>query len=539
MGVSGDKLLRSLFWIYFSAMLIGTAILTLQNMLVLGISFADLLEFNLKAVMLGDLIILLILLFVSALRLRKVRAFISGRAADGSKAEVLSRLHRFPAEIFWGMLLLSVLFSLLFHLSENLYYGDTPFFLTGEGFVSYLENLLMEMTLALTLAVLFFTMTRRSLRPHVLKIEAMHLNGREKTTFVRPMLITFISCFLIALLTLVRYVFERLSAGSPLELHVLFGLAGFYFLFGLAVFSLLVFDFRRELVVLIHGMLSLTEGDREKLHQRMPLMSLDETGQLGEAFNLLQEHMTKEYEELDKQIKLAYNVQQRLLPSSRQRWGPLEICAVCEQMQEVGGDLYDVVPLDDERLAVICGDVSGKGISAALMMSAAMVLFRTEIRREGSAARVLDRLNRELCQTLKGEMFVTLGVAILDAKQVSLQYASAGHMAPYLLRGKEMRQLEVSSLPLGIDPDIAYTETMLLLEEGDRIVLYTDGIVESVDELGGFTGFDTFERCLSELVAGLDLEEQINRLVRCMRRPFFQGYEDDRTMVMLKVNGRN
>lgn len=265
----------------------------------------------------------------------------------------------------------------------------------------------------------------------------------------------------------------------------------------------------------------------------MPIISQDEVGRLGVAFNQLQEQISQDYLGVQREMQLAYQVQQKLLPPSSHQIGEYQIAAVCRPTKEVGGDLYDILRLSEEQFAVIVGDVSGHGMPAALVMSAVLVLFRTEVRRGGSAGEVLSRLNQAVVEALQGDMYVTLGIGIFDQHKSNLEYASAGHVAPYILRDGLVTPILCSSLPLGITKDETYREFLMPIQPADRFVFYTDGVVEAMNEDGQMFGFPGFEKCLSQLNCTATVQSQLAALVRAL--PLSRGkHDDDRTILMVE-----
>ncbi|KIL40828.1 hypothetical protein SD70_11415 [Gordoniibacillus kamchatkensis] len=299
-----------------------------------------------------------------------------------------------------------------------------------------------------------------------------------------------------------------------------------------------LWQFRRDLNVLTGSIGSLLQADRSRMHETIPVTSRDELGQLTGAFNELQASVYREYDELDKRMRLAYNIQQKLLPQKEPAVEGLEVASMCRQCREVGGDFYDCLAFGSSRLAIAIGDVTGKGMPAALLMSAVMVLWRTEMLKGGSSEEVMTRVNRSLYETLQGELFVTMGLAVFDMKERTVDYASAGHMAPYLLREGELQALPVSSLPLGMDPDRQYRGTAYALQPGDAWVLYTDGIIEAWDEQDRMFGFERWEQLLRGLDGTVPLERQLRILTDRLPEMHADSSGDDRTVVCVRFHGR-
>ena len=313
----------------------------------------------------------------------------------------------------------------------------------------------------------------------------------------------------------------------------LFLIAGCSFTIGYFFFLEVSKGFRRRFREMISGISAMMEGDRKLLQSKMHIVTADEFGQLGLAFNDLQEYSAEHYAEIERELQLAFTVQQSLLPQGVITLVDCTIAALCRQTKEVGGDFYDIVPLSEERFAVIVGDVAGKGLQAALLMSAVMSLFRREIREGRAAGEVLARLNRQLFQAIQGRLFITTGLAIIDRKESTLTYANAGHMPPYLIREDQLEEFIHPSLPLGIIPDTVYLNHVIPFPIGSRFVMYTDGMVESQLKDGNMLGFEYFEQYLLELRRE-DLAQQAEDLMERIADSADRQHEDDRTVVMIE-----
>lgn len=183
---------------------------------------------------------------------------------------------------------------------------------------------------------------------------------------------------------------------------------------------------------------------------------------------------------LDKELELAHEIQMGMLPREFPKRPEFELFARLRPARSVGGDLYDFLLVGD-RLWLLVGDVSGKGVGAALFMAVTRTLFRAIAPGEASLAGALSRLNRELARDNERAMFVTAFLARLDLESGELEYANAGHNLPYHLPvGGGLQAIEgARGLPLGVFAESEYKSERLGLEPGDVLYLYTDGIVEA------------------------------------------------------------
>ena len=187
-------------------------------------------------------------------------------------------------------------------------------------------------------------------------------------------------------------------------------------------------------------------------------------------------------ERLNRDLKLAEQVQKRFLPQEVPTIKGYEFFAHYQPTYEVGGDYYDFVPLAADRMAMALGDVSGKGVAAALMMAKFSGDTRYCILTEDGPATTATRLNTLLCAAGLEDKFITLGLCVLDAPTRKLTLTSAGH-TPVLIRRADGRVeevgQEVSGVPLGIMDDSVYQQTEAQLNEGDVLVLYSDGVTDA------------------------------------------------------------
>lgn len=237
--------------------------------------------------------------------------------------------------------------------------------------------------------------------------------------------------------------------------------------------------------------------DREEGREfaRLAVKSRDEIGQMTETFNQMAEElayyikqtadMAAAAERKRAEMEAAKRIQEASLPDGDDPYKDdprFSLYAGMKAARQVGGDFYDHFKISDDRLATVIGDVSGKGITAALFMMRAMTLIR-ERTLEGSApSRILEQANQELCVRNPSGMFVTVFIGILNLNTGRYSFASAGHNPPYLCRGNfEAIRLE-SGVPLGLFEDEEYVSTDLELNSGDSLFLYTDGITEAMNQ---------------------------------------------------------
>jgi sigma-B regulation protein RsbU (phosphoserine phosphatase) len=224
---------------------------------------------------------------------------------------------------------------------------------------------------------------------------------------------------------------------------------------------------------------------------------------------------------------------------------PIDLCASMEPAREVGGDLYDFFVTEDGKLCFLVGDVSGKGMPAALFMARAKSLIRiaTDLMRSpdgasASPADIIARVNRELCQDNSDMMFVTLFFAMFAPGSGAVEFCNAGHNAPYRLNGKAVAAIEgAKGIILGVRSDAAYASGQLLLAPGEGIYVFTDGVTEANNAAEEMFGEARLEAVL-RAAAGAPSAEIVES-VACAVRGFVGNAlpSDDITMLAIRRLG--
>jgi HAMP domain-containing protein len=299
----------------------------------------------------------------------------------------------------------------------------------------------------------------------------------------------------------------------------------------------------------------LARGD---LGARVPVRSHNEVGRLAETFNRMaadletQQQRLLEQERLRKELELCRKIQMELLPREALRCGFAEARAISIPARELGGDFFNYFPLADSGVALLMGDVSGKGVPAALLMANLQATLQARLPLEHDLAAFAGRLDREVEASTPSEHYVTLFLGVLDPARRELRYVNAGHEAPLLRRGDgRIERLEPTGRPIGLLPGGGYAERRVPLAPGDRLVLYTDGLVEAENEAGESFGAARLEALLrGETAAGVppaigapahgaddgDPGSTLARLERaCAAHRGRVDLADDATMLVLRV----
>ena len=251
------------------------------------------------------------------------------------------------------------------------------------------------------------------------------------------------------------------------------------------------------------------EGDYES---RVPVTTEDELGRLGAAFNQMSadlrrsigelQEATAAREKIESEIKIAGEIQMSLLPMIFPAFPnrpEFDLHAVMEPAREVGGDFYDFYFLNDYYLSFVIGDVSDKGIPAALFMAVTKTLLKASSGPDLPPDHIVRTVNRELARENKTMNFVTLFYGIYDLRTGIVRFCNAGHNPPWVLRAGgplETLTTHLGGAPLGIDVDTEYCTETLQLTPGDQLVIYTDGVTEAQDTAQNFYGTGRFRTLL-------------------------------------------
>jgi phosphoserine phosphatase RsbU/P len=195
--------------------------------------------------------------------------------------------------------------------------------------------------------------------------------------------------------------------------------------------------------------------------------------------------------ELEQDLQMARDIQQGLLLEAAPHLVGWELAAISMPARDLGGDLYDFLHLGEHIHGIMIGDVSGKGLPAALRMAVARTVFRHEARRDEAPANTLAAVNRGVLSEIPQGM-VTMLYARLNTLCGELHMANAGHTFPLLVNGA-VNEIEISGLPLGVDIDSDYNEARALLQPGDSVVLYTDGVIEAENAASEIFGYERLE----------------------------------------------
>jgi serine phosphatase RsbU (regulator of sigma subunit)/anti-sigma regulatory factor (Ser/Thr protein kinase) len=235
----------------------------------------------------------------------------------------------------------------------------------------------------------------------------------------------------------------------------------------------------------------------------------------------------------EQELEVARLIQQNFLPKELPDLPGWQVAAYYRPAREVGGDFYDVIPLPDGRVAFVVGDVTDKGVPAALVMSATRSVLRASATRLIEPGLVLERVNEHLCPDMPAKMFVTCLYGVLDPASGLLRFANAGHDLPYVKTAEGVIELRARGMPLGLMPGMDYEEKEAVLEPGDSVLLHSDGVVEAHDPDREMFGFPRLKETMAGSPGGQELIDTVNAVLETFTGPGTEQ-EDDITMVTLQ-----
>jgi sigma-B regulation protein RsbU (phosphoserine phosphatase) len=240
------------------------------------------------------------------------------------------------------------------------------------------------------------------------------------------------------------------------------------------------------------------EGD---LSFRVRIPHRDQLAALGDSFNSMTQSVSTLIEEqgkrqkLENELSIAHEVQQQLFPHSLPNMPGIEIEAICRPARVVSGDYYDFIRISPTRLAIALADISGKGISAALLMANVQAALRSDVLRyrngqPGSnhqqidTAEIVSHLNHHLFRNTTDERYATFFFGVYDSETRQLFYTNAGHLPPVYLCGSHIRRLETGGMVVGLFNDVPFQQGAIEIEHGGILVAYSDGLIETENAYG-------------------------------------------------------
>ncbi|HXI12067.1 MAG TPA: SpoIIE family protein phosphatase [Thermoanaerobaculia bacterium] len=312
------------------------------------------------------------------------------------------------------------------------------------------------------------------------------------------------------------------------------------YLFAAMFAAVLIFSISRAVNRIEKGTHAVERGD---FSYRIKMRPHNQLGQMAQSFDRMTESiaslLTKvaEKERLQSEIDIAASIQRNLLPREGPRFRGVSFSAHFEPTAAVGGDYYDVFNLDETRLAVAIGDVSGHGLSTGLVMAMVKAAMTTLVEEGADEEAMFRRLNQLVHRSTEKRAFMSLGFTIFDLAKGTIRHTNAGHLYPYRLRKDTLPYaIESPSLPLGVRSTIQSHTVTDVLEEGDMMVYLSDGIIEAQDGLGDPFGFDKLESILSTLSHETPANVQTRILEAIALHAGDRPADDDRTVMVLRFD---
>jgi len=310
----------------------------------------------------------------------------------------------------------------------------------------------------------------------------------------------------------------------------------------------------RSITGSVHELFTGTERVRlGDFTHKIAIRARDQLGELAESFNSMTSsieellRVEREKKRLEDELRIAHDIQMSLLPQGPLDFPGVSVTSVCVPAREVGGDYFDILPLDDHRVGVLIADVSGKGTSAALYMAEMKGLMLSLSRNHSSPRDLLITANQIIAEHLNSRSFITMIYAIVDTRARTLTYARAGHTPLLCCPGpnapsRGLRLLAPDGMVLGLNLDKGeiferlLEEQTLPIHEGDIFVLFTDGISEAMNDADDCFGEDRLGRIVEEH-SHLPSDELRERILREIAA--FVGeapQHDDMTMILLRID---
>ncbi|MBI3037872.1 SpoIIE family protein phosphatase [bacterium] len=289
-----------------------------------------------------------------------------------------------------------------------------------------------------------------------------------------------------------------------------------------AVGSLLLNQFLEPVRNLSLGMKAL---EQRCFDHKIPIINRDELGRLSDTFNQIMEGLAD--------LEVARVVQDAFFPREILSANGWEVYGTCTPASRVGGDYFDYFLVDENKIAVIVGDVSGHGVSAALVVAMAKALIAHPAN-EFNPSKIFNMIDKIFSETLKRRKMMTCFFGIIDIIEGKFLASNAGHNYPFILSGEKAEHISFPGFPLGVNSRRKYQVSEINLNENDCMIFYTDGFIEAFDRNGVSIGYPKVKNALPALLknSAFETENALREWHRSIARP--GPLDDDITLVVVQ-----
>lgn len=513
---------------YTAVSLAGILFVEFQNLFILESSWKYVLKYNLPFVLLQNLIFVLVYYFYTIKKIGPVFQITWMGLTYPERKDYFDQLVSFPYQMFRFSIIFMVGLALSFHLYEVLFVVSS---LSKEFFIRVFLSFLREISLAMVITLTIVAVLRKLIRPYILQLQITTFDNVQLSLSKKIYFIFF--ALLFVFVTDISWLILHADHSEGSVAVKVFATVCLLSVLSVIIIRFTILDSVKHIQTIAESV-SKAENDQRLLQQTViPITSSDEISFLVGNFNKLQAKAKRLYAELEDELRLAFTVQQHLLPRKSLALGGYAVEGYTLPVKDVGGDFFDFEKISEHKLVLFIGDVSGKGVPAALVTSVALGAIRSKLQTAVlSPAALLTECNHLLLPMLPEGMYVTACIAVVDVETNVVTYASAGHVPPLVKRNGKLDYLETSSLPIGFDDDETYEEQMLPLADLDGIVFYTDGIIEQTNQRKQMYGFDRFHRLFK-------LDSNWNQDMPSVMKDLSEFYVntkrlDDMTIVRLK-----
>lgn len=531
------SLKRKFILLYLLVGLEGVAFVEFQNHFVLGKSWEYIFKYNLPFVLLQNAVFLVVYYFFTVIRLRDAILFDKNPEklailTSEERTKLFHKLVHFPMEMFRFSILFMIILAIAFHIYDTLLLDE----ITKKVMIGVFISFLREQSIGMIITLTIIAFLGKALRPTIIKLNQPSITFIH-VSLVKKIVLVFFSLLFIIITDLV-WLFLSVHAPVDVIIYKVIVVISVLLVLSIVSIKLIIMDSIKYTHEVADYIAAAQAGKRETLHTQIPVTSNDEIGYLIGSFNERQQRIADLYKEIDDELKLAINVQEKLMPQTSIQFGDYQITGLSLPVKETGGDFFDVIKINDSKLILLIGDVSGKGLPAALFMSMMIGIVRIKINKNSpfiSPADILDEINVMIKPLLNEGMYISAGLGVIDLDSRVLTYSSAGHVSPIVREAGKTRTIDGSSFPLGIDDSEKYSEVVLPLDPLEAILLYTDGMIEQHNIENKMYGFERLTRSFD---GNWDKNGEVF-LTNLHHFSYGMDREDDMTVVHIKRNRKH